>query len=120
MKPSKLDSIAIEPVHIGKFTITKLEIDLMHVNHGINLKTSDYNIKARSKYTKEDVVEFFAQLDGAFLEPENETKGYWYFAQELELDGRRKFLISFCIDKYERNCAGIITIYQIKKAKKGK
>lgn len=120
MKPAKLESIEIEPVHIGKFTITKLEIDLMHVNHGIDPTTGDYNTKARSKYTKETVADFFTKLDGAFLEPEDETKGYWYFAQEIELEDHRKYLISFCIDKNVLDCAGVITIYQIKKTKKEK
>lgn len=115
MKPTNLCVILIHPVNIGLTLITKLEIDLTHINHGLDHKTKRYK-KSRSSNFSEieiEIANIFYTLDGFFLNPLGKKDDYLYFDYEME------FLISnyklaFCIHKQSIQTAGIITFYKIK------
>lgn len=114
MKPSNLSIIEITPINIGLTVIKKLEIDLCHINYGLNEITKDYNKKARSNFTELEVTYIFNTLDGFFLSPSGIHETYMYFAQEIDYL-KKDYLLVFCIDKKSIHTAGVITLYKIKK-----
>jgi hypothetical protein len=83
LKPSNLNIVEIPPVNIGDFVISKLEIDLRHVNYGLDPKARDFRKRARSELTAEDVIRLFQLLDGNILNSTTISNGYAYFASEV-------------------------------------
>jgi hypothetical protein len=58
MKPADLILRSIRPTIINSYVIEKVEIDLKHVNYGLDPKKG-YGGKARSNFEAEDLVRFF-------------------------------------------------------------
>jgi hypothetical protein len=50
MKPERLTKINISTTKINDYAIKKLEIDLTHINYGLN-KKKELNTKPRSHFT---------------------------------------------------------------------
>lgn len=116
MKPSNLDTVKIPPITIGDFVINKLEIDLQHVNYGLDPKTKVFKKRARSKITVEEVIKLFLLLDGITIKPTSILNGYAYFSSEIYPFWLKSwFRLIFCIELTTPKTAGIITVYQIKK-----
>lgn len=113
MKPTSLSEIKISPANIGIALITKLEIDLVHVNYGLDCNTKKYKGKARSNFSEVEIANIFSSLEGLFLNPTGKKDEYLYFAYNIKY--LKKFhLLAFCIHKNSINTAGIITLYKIK------
>jgi hypothetical protein len=112
MKPKNLTFVKIEPVNIGIALIKNLEIDLDHINHGLDISKRAYNKKARSSFTEIEIAHIFNQLDGFNLNPSGKIEKYLYFAQEIDFEENNFFLV-FCINTNAQQTAGIITLYRI-------
>lgn len=109
-----MSEITISPVNIGLAVITKLEIDLVHVNYGLESKTKKYRIKARSNFSEIEVANIFSALDGFFLNPSGKKGDYLYFDYKI-IYLKKIFMLAFCINRYSTKTAGIITLYKIRK-----
>lgn len=113
MKPTNLSLVTIPPVDIGLTKITKLEIDMFHVNYGIDKETKIYQKKARSNFTEIEIANIFSSFDGFFLSPSGKKDNFLYFANQIE-HMKKNYMIVFCVDKNATQAAGIITLYKIK------
>lgn len=113
MKPESLSVVKIPPVNIGVSLITKLEIDLAHVNYGLDSKTKKYKTKARSNFSEVEIANVFNSLDGFFVNPAGKKDDYLYFATQIEYQ-KRDYMLAFCINKNSIQTAGIITFYKTK------
>jgi hypothetical protein len=116
MKPANLSVITIHPINIGLTVITRLEIDLIHINHGLDPKTKVYRKNARSFLTEIEVANIFGMLDTFYLSSTDKKGDYLYFSELIIYVGKT-YNISFCINRNNINTAGIITLYMIKKRK---
>ena len=116
MKPLNLNIVKIHPITVGDFVINKLEIDLKHVNYGLDPKTKDFRKRARSKLTVEEVIRLFQLLDGSVIGPTTISDGYAYFSSEVYPFWLKCwFKLIFCVELNNAKTAGVITVYQIKK-----
>lgn len=116
MKPQGLSVVKIEPVKIGTLFINKLEIDLKHINYGLDPKTKSFRKKARSNFTIDEVVKVFQLLEGVALEPTLINENYAYFSSEVYPFWVKKwFRLIFCVEHKKTKVAGVITFYRVKK-----
>lgn len=116
MKPFKLHVVKIRPIFLGGFEINKLEIDLKHVNYGLDPKTKLFKKRARSSFSIEEVIKIFFLLDGITIMPTSISSGYGYFSTEVYPFWLKNwYRLIFCIELCSPKTVGIITIYQIKK-----
>lgn len=116
MKPLDLDIVKIQPITVGGFIINRLEIDLKHVNYGLDPKTKEFRKRARSKLTVEEVIKLFQLLDGNVVGPTSISEKYAYFASEVYPFWLKSwFKLIFCVELNNSQTAGVITVYQIKK-----
>lgn len=113
MKPTNLSIIVIPPVSIGITIVEKLEIDLTHINYGLDPETKKYKKKARSNFSEIEVANIFESFNGFFLSPSGKKDNYLYFAYRVEYH-KREYMLAFCINKESIKTAGIITLYKIK------
>ena len=116
MKPTNLSVVEISPVFIGITTITTLEIDLNHINHGYDKETKSYKKKSRSSFNEIEVANIFSLLNEYFLTPVGKQGSYLYFAEEIEYM-KKSYLIAFCIERNSTQTAGIITLYKTRTRK---
>ncbi len=61
MKPADLVLCSIRPTWINSYQIKKIEVDLRHINYGLDQVKGDGS-KARSNFTIEDIILFFDPL----------------------------------------------------------
>jgi hypothetical protein len=117
MKPADLILRSVRPTIINSYVIEQIEIDMKHVNYGLDPKKG-YGRKARSSFEAEDLIRFFESLNG--LEVGSETDGEWeYFIVEKPFfDKKKKYRMVFCIDRKWPSTTGIITFFQIKRGDK--
>jgi hypothetical protein len=116
VKPRKLKIVRIKEKQVGPFVIEKLEIDLDHINYGLNSNSKELNRELRSTYTIEEVVTFFLEVNADVLRTPQIKKGYIYFTVLIQLEGNKKMLrLVFCVSLLQPDTAGIITMYQCKK-----
>lgn len=113
MKPTNLAIVTIPPVNIGIILINTLEIDLTHVNYGLDSNTKKYASKARSNFSEIEIANIFGSLDGFFLSPSGKKDDYLYFAYEIKYQKKNHMLV-FCVSKNSIHTAGIISLYKIK------
>ena len=114
MKPSDLVTIEIASVEIGLFLISRLEIDLRHINYGLDKVSKNYKKNARSNFNEYEVAKIFSELDGFFLSANGIQDNFLYYAVELEFF-KIDYVLVFCIDYKNPSTAGIITLYKSKK-----
>lgn len=112
MKPESLSVIKIPSVNIGLALISKLEIDLTHVNYGLD-KSKNYRKIARSNFSEVEIADIFNSLDGFFLNPTGKKDNYLYFSFEINYQ-KNNYMLTFCISINSTDTAGIITLYKIK------
>lgn len=115
MKPSELEIVIIKPTKISSFIINRLEIDLNHINYGLNPVTKDLNKRVRSNFTIEEVVKIFESLNGLKIRGTEGDDYYRYFATEVVPNWSNSwFRIIFCVKMQKPKTAGVITIYRVK------
>ena len=114
-EPADLVLCSIRPTWINSYQIKKIEVDLRHINYGLD-QVKGYGSKARSNFTIEDIILFFESLDN--LEINASIDGDWeYFViDKAFFDKRKKYRIVFCIDKKSPHVSGIITLFQVKRS----
>lgn len=116
MKPLSLAVVKIEPMKIGNFSVDRLEIDLRHINHGLDPKTKKFRIRPRSNLSTDEVIMIFRLLDNVVIEPTSISGGHAYFSSEVYPFWLKSwFRLIFCIELKTPKTAGVITIYQIKR-----
>ncbi|MDH4467952.1 MAG: hypothetical protein QE271_07830 [Bacteriovoracaceae bacterium] len=114
MKPGGLILRSIRPTIINSFVIERIEIDLKHINYGLDPKKG-YGQKARSTFVIEDIIRFFESLNGMEIEF-NFDDGWEYFVVDKSFfDKMIIYRMVFCIDHKEPSICGIITFFQIKR-----
>ena len=116
MKPSHLEVVKIPTTNIGITQISELEIDLEHINKGLNPRNKKAQTKPRSNYTGLDIAQVFILLEGFFLNPCGKKDDYLYFAQTIIIKNQNYMLV-FCIHKNTPQIAGVITFYKTKERK---
>ena len=116
MKPTHLEVVKIPTTNIGIAQISELEIDLEHINKGLNPRNKKAHNKPRSNYTGFEIAQFFTLLDGYFLDPTGKKDDYLYFAQTINIKHQNHMMV-FCIHKNSTHVAGVITFYKIKERK---
>lgn len=114
MKPENLVKINIRITKINDYVIKKLEIDLTHVNYGLN-KKKELNTKPRSHFTVRDVVSIFESLDGIIFEPESDDEYEYFMIDRVFTIHKKKLKLVFCIEILTPDTAGVITLYVLKK-----
>ena len=117
MKPADLILRSIRPTIINSYVIEKVEIDLKHVNFGLDPKKG-YGRKARSNFEAEDLVRFFESLDGLDIGFEADDRWEYFVVDKPFFEKTRKYRMVFCIDRKEPNITGIITFFKIKRGDK--
>lgn len=114
MKPENLTKINISTTKINGYAIKKLEIDLTHINYGLN-KKKELNTKPRSHFTVQDVVSIFESLDGVIFEPERDEEYEYFMIDRVFTIHKKKLKLVFCIEILTPDTAGVITLYVLKK-----
>lgn len=117
MKPIELINCSIRPTTINSYLIRSLEIDLKHINHGLDSEKG-YGHKSRSNFSKEEVVQFFESLNGVEAESELDDNWEYFVIDKPFFEKRKTYRMVFCIDKKDIGMAGIITFFQINKGVK--
>ncbi len=117
MKPADLILRSIRPTIINSYVIEKIEIDLKHVNYGLDHKKG-YGRKARSSFEAEDIIRFFESLNGLEVGFEAEDQWEYFIVDKPFFEKRKKYRMVFCIDRNEPSITGIITFFQIKRGDK--
>lgn len=119
MRPFELVVVEIPFVVLGNYEFNKLEIDLRHINYGLDPKTKEFRKKARSKFSIEEVIRIFQLLDGLVIEEASRSNGYIYFALEVYILWLKAwFKVIICVAEASPKTAGVITIYRIKESRK--
>lgn len=113
MKPVLLEIVPIRVVRVNDFNITLLEIDVLHINFGLD-GTKKLNKGQRSYFLVEDIVALFRLLDGVYIEPHYSSDHFDYYVAVVS-QMQKSFKIVFCIEKEQPTTAGIISLYRIKK-----
>lgn len=114
MKPDNLSEVHINTTKINDYAIKKLEIDLIHINYGLN-KKKELNTKPRSNFTVQDVVSIFESLDGVVFEPERDEEYEYFIIDRVFTIHKKKLKLVFCIEIITPDTAGVITLYVMKK-----
>lgn len=114
MKPKDLVKININTTRINDYAIRKLEINLVHINYGLN-KKKQLNTKPRSNFTVRDVVSIFESLDGIVFEPERDEECEYFMIDRVFMIHKKKLKLVFCIEILAPDTAGVITLYVLKK-----
>ncbi len=114
MKPENLVTHSIRPTWINSYQIKKIEVDLRHINYGLD-QIKGYGNKARSYFTIEDIVLFFESLNNLEVSPEKDEDWEYFVVDKFFFDKRNKYRIVFCIDKKSPHVSGIITLFQVKR-----
>ncbi len=120
MRPSDLIIVKLDnAVRVSVFLIGWLEIDLNHINFGLNQKTKEFSKKARSNFNKEDIVKIFELLNDLIVGPIEKTGEYFYFSTEVEPNWLKgKYKLIFCVNENINHTAGVITLYKLKEKKR--
>ena len=112
MKPNDLINKKVSPTRINKYVISHIEVDLKHINYGLD-KDKGYGIKARTHFKIEDIVVFFESLYQLEIEPETDENWEYYIVTKKFFGLKKKFRMVFCIDKEKPNTSGVITLFEV-------
>ena len=115
MKPEDLVTCSIRPTWINSYQVKKIEVDLRHINYGLD-RVKGYGNKARSNFTIEDIVLFFESLN--HLEINSNRDGDWEYIviDKVFFERKKKYRIVFCINKKSPHTSGIITLFQVRRS----
>ncbi len=114
MTPSDLSKRLGRPTLINSYVIEKIEIDLAHINYGLDTKKG-YGRKARSTFVAEDIVKFFESLNGLEIEIEVDENWEYFIVDKPFFEKNKMHRMVFCIDRNVPIVAGVITVFQIKR-----
>ncbi len=116
MKPVELIKSRINPTKINDYIISVIEVDLKHINYGLDIERQ-YNKKQRSHFKIEEIISFFESLHLSEINS-NEDENWEYFAINKTFYKNKKFRMVFCIDRLSPNISGVITFFEITRSKK--
>lgn len=114
MKPDDLKSRRIKDTQINDYVINRLEIDLRHINYGLD-ENKNYHKKRRSSLSIENICEFFESLNEIELDFQSDDKFDYFMVEKLFFIPPKKYRMVFCIEKSLPSTSGIITMFQINK-----
>ncbi len=115
MKPADLVTCSIRPTLINTYQIKTIEVDLRHINYGLDPEKG-YGKKARSNFKIEDIVLFFESLNNLEIDSEKDGDWEYFVADKVFFGKRKKYRIVFCIDRKSSHVSGIITLFQVKRS----
>ncbi len=116
LKPSEVKIKRIKKTKINDYKIIKLEIDLKHINYGLD-GNREYRKKKRSNFSVSDIVKFFLSLDGLELEFDSDDSYYYFLVDRDFFSDKQKYRMVFCIERNRPTTSGVITLFQVKKEK---
>ncbi|MDA9189643.1 hypothetical protein N9O57_01545 [bacterium] len=114
MKPNGIKIKKIRKTKINNYHIVKLEIDLKHINYGLD-ENREYRKRKRSNFTVNDVADFFSSLNGLELEFDSDDLYDYFVVDKNYFSDNQKYRIVFCIERDKPTASGIITLFNIKK-----
>jgi hypothetical protein len=114
MKPLNLVSCSIRTTKINSYVIDQIEIDLKHINYGLDAKRG-YGQKPRSNFSAHDIISFFEALDGLELNFEKDDQWEYFIVDKPFFVMKKKYRMVFCINPSESRVAGVITLFQIRR-----
>jgi hypothetical protein len=112
MKPADLVTCLIRPTWINSYLVKRIEVDLRHINYGLD-RSKDYGSKARSSFMLEDVVLYFESLNSVEINSEREGDWEYFVVDKVFFEKNKKYRIVFCINKKSPHISGIITLFQV-------
>jgi hypothetical protein len=114
MRPANLESIEIRQTQINSYFISRLEVDLQHINYGLD-DNKIMNKTSRSNFNLLDIKLAFESLNELNLESvKSEGTGYEYFVYEgLFFNDQNIYKIIFCIHPSDKETTGVITLFRI-------
>ena len=116
MKPAELVICSIRPTQINSYLITKIEVDLRHINYGLD-EQRGYGKKARSHFKIDDIILFFESLNNLEIGSEKDETWEFFAVDKIFFDQKKKYRIVFCIDQRNPQMGGIITLFQVQRRK---
>ncbi len=100
----------------------RVEIELDHINFGLDPQTKKLNIVKRSSFTAEDVLKLLELLDEQYFLPKSSVNDVEYFVFEfispLPGTSKGKLYRMIFLTHIQKKTIGTITIYRIKGNKK--
>lgn len=96
--------------------VTKVIIELDHINYGLNSKTKRLNVKKRTNFSNKDIEKFILMLDGEDLAPERYEKSYLVFMHYVKcpVDGKfkgKEFIMIFKTDYHHNDEIHTVTLF---------
>ncbi len=88
MTPVDLIFFSIRPTWINSYYIKKIEVDLRHINFGLD-QHKGYGKKARSHFTVEDIALFFESLDNFEINIEKDGDWEYFVVDKSFVTGQR-------------------------------
>ena len=113
----------LPPLKFNGTAFVRAEIEIDHINFGLDLETKQLNKKRRSKLTVNQVIGFLRQLHGEYLLPKRSVGGLDYFVVELYSPLRspasgKLFRLVFTTNS-DKRLVGTITLFRIREKKNG-
>lgn len=112
----RIEDVSIQkPILFNGNAITKLKIELDHINYGINKSTKKLNTKKRTNFTINDIVKFLRELNDEDIEPDERKGSVLKFAVRINcpVQGRfyqKEFLAIFDTNENKKNELHTITL----------
>ena len=121
-KPPETDRGRVEEVTLSKpillngNAVTRLQVEIDHVNFGINRKTKKLNTSRRTSFTINDVVRFLRELHDKDIEPDDRAGPVLRFAVRVNcpVSGKffnKEFILIFDTHEQRKNEVHTITIF---------
>ena len=103
--PKDVITVSIRPIIVNDRIISKVIIDMRHINYGKN------GLFPRSSHDLDSIVKLIFELHEESFEPNNSKDGFTYFSEVINYLGKT-YKIVFCIPD-QQNWLGIITLFRI-------
>ena len=63
----RVEEVEFEEIRFNGKTFWRAQVEIDHINHGLNEDSTGLNEKARSTFTVSDVIKFIKLLDGEYI-----------------------------------------------------
>jgi hypothetical protein len=107
------------PITFNGKLFTSAEIEIDHINYGLDPNTAQLKTRKRSQFTVKDVLEFLRLLDGEALMRTRRERGRDIFVVQLlsPLTGKTlggTYRMVFSTSQAEKELIGAITLFKIR------
>ncbi len=98
VKPNDITIKKIKKTKINDYVIDLLEIDLKHINYGLN-KNKEYAKRTRSSFSIIEVAKFFLSLDGIELDFDSDDTYDYFVVEKSYFSKLQTYRMVFCIER---------------------